>query len=123
MELQQTNKNQSVSITTKEDLSKALYHFNYLTSFPYSDLVLEGWANSIIELEPAITPEIIKWITDKMKVGLIDFDAKKGIQNIFVGFRVYIDLKLLNVASPETPKWSKLYQKYRKEYLELTATY
>ncbi len=112
MELQPINQSQLANTTTKVELAKALYHINYLTSFPYSDIVLEGWTNSIIELEPEITPEVVKWITDRMKVGLIEFDSKKGIQNIFNGFRKYIDLQIQGNKTGVLNKWNDLYRKY-----------
>jgi hypothetical protein len=86
-ELQKTTtENQLANITTKEDLVKQLYHVNYLVSYPVSDLMLEGWANSIMELVPEITTKDIKSITDRMKMGTYPFDSRKGIQNIFNGY-------------------------------------
>ncbi len=81
---------QLVSTTTKESYIKQLYHVNYLVSYPISDLMLEGWSNSIIELVPEITPDDLKEIINRMKLGTIDFDYRKGIQNIFKGYTILL---------------------------------
>lgn len=75
--------------------------------------MLEVWANTILELEPEINESVIKWIVDKMKIGIIDFDNRKGIQNIFDGFRKYIDYKIKAENSRDFTKWNSLYVKYR----------
>ena len=85
MELQTTNK--LVNITTNEQMIKELYHVNYLVAYPLSDTILEGWCKCIIELKPETTPEDIKKMINKMKLGLIPYDPKLGIQNIFRGLR------------------------------------
>lgn len=97
------------------ELAKAVYHFNYLTAFPVADYMLEAWAKVIAELEPEITPEVVKWIIDRMKTGHIAYNDKIGIQNVFNGFRVYISAKIqeLKENPPEREKWSSLYKKYR----------
>lgn len=79
---------QLANITVKETMAKELYQVNYLTSYPISDLMLEGWAKCILELRPDTTTSDIKTVIDKMKVGDLPFDNKKGIQNIFVGLNL-----------------------------------
>ena len=83
MELQTTNK--LVNITTSEQIIKELYHVNYLVAYPLSDIMLEGWAKCIIDLKPKTTPEDLRKVINKMKLGVIPFDPKLGIQNIFKG--------------------------------------
>lgn len=109
MELQKMD-NKLASITINEQLVKQLYHFNYLTSYPINDSTLEGWARSIEELEPIITPDVIRWICDNMKIGKIDYDNRKGIQNIFNGFRKWINYQ--QSINP-TDELSLLYRKYK----------
>jgi hypothetical protein len=89
MDKQLQGNQQLANITINEELVKALYHVNYLTPYAISDTMLEGWANSIQELNPNITPAILKKIIDKMKMGEIEFDNKKGIQNIFKGYKQF----------------------------------
>jgi len=80
-------KNQLVNTTINEQIIKELYHINYLVAFPLSDLMLEGWAKSIQELAPELTPERLKKIINGMKVGVVNYDTKKGIQNIFLAHK------------------------------------
>lgn len=115
MELVKTD-NQLVSITINPEIAKALFHVNYLTPYPYSDMIIEGWAKSIQELEPEITSEVIKWILDNMKKGLIEYDSKKGIQNIFSGFVKYCMYILRNSKDENVKKnFSDLYKKYNTD--------
>jgi len=83
MNLQTTNK--SVSTTINEDMVKELYHVNYLVAYPLSDLMLEGWAKCISELKPELKPLELRELINKMKLGVIPYDPKLGIQNIFKG--------------------------------------
>lgn len=83
-----------------------------MVAYPISDTMLEVWANTLNELEPEITPDAVKWIIDKMKVGIIDFDNRKGIQNIFEGFRKYISHQIKESNSREITKWNALHVKY-----------
>ncbi len=109
-------------------LVKAVYHFNYLTSFPMPDTMLEFWANSINELEPELTPDVVKWIADRMKTGHIQYDHRLGIQNVFNGFRVYLNFKIKE-ATQATPidmksrdKFSALYKKYQTPHFTPSLT-
>ena len=117
MENQLISKRESRSVSTHniEALAIELYHVNQLTSYPFSDVVLESWAVSLINLEPEITVEAINWITDRMKTGQIQFDGKKGIQNIFNGFRDYITFQIRNKADSKIDKWNDLHKKYNLE--------
>lgn len=88
--------NQLANITTPNpDYVKQLFHINYLTSYPISDIMLEGYSVSIQELVPEISVKDIKEIIDRMKLGSIDFDSKKGVQNIFKGYVVLLKEKLI----------------------------
>lgn len=89
-----TQNNQSVSTQINEGFVKQLYHVNYLVNYPISDFMLEGWSKSIQELAPEITIEDLKIITDRMKLGSIEFDHRKGIQNIFNGYKTIINEKI-----------------------------
>ena len=107
--------NQLASTHLKISLIKQLFHVNCLVAYPISDTMLEVWANTLSELEPEITPEVVKWIVDKMKLGMLDFDNRKGIQNIFEGFRKYISHKIKEENSREVTKWNLLFQKYNAQ--------
>lgn len=90
--LQKSEGTLSLESKTKiTELSKAVFHVNQLTGYPLPDAVIMDWAKSISELAPEITPKTIKIVTDKMKVGLIDYDHRKGIQNIFNGYKIVLE--------------------------------
>lgn len=98
------------------NLINELFYVNCIVAYPVSDTTLEMWSKSILELEPEITPEVVKWIMNKMIMGLIPYDSKIGIQNIFNGFRKYIDFQI-NESGATVPygtitKWNILYKKY-----------
>ena len=67
-----------------------LYQINQVTTFPVSDKNLEAWGNSIIELAPELTPEILKKIINKYKTGYYQWDNKVGLPNIFKGYHQLI---------------------------------
>lgn len=109
---------QSLQINNRQLASilmlKQLAHLNCLSrSFPISDSMLEIWAESLMELEPEITPDVIKWIINQMKMGFISYNQNEGMQNIFNGFRKYIDFQN-SKREPGSPlnKWNELYKKY-----------
>ena len=77
--------NQLANTTT--NLIKELYHVNYLVAYPISDSMLEGWAKCLTELAPGMSSYLLKDIIDKMKMGHIAYDHKKGIQNIFIAYQ------------------------------------
>lgn len=109
MELQKMD-NKLANTNINISIVKQLFHFNQLTSFPISDKNIEGWSKSIEELEPAITPDVIKWICDSMKMGTIPYDNKKGIQNVFIGFKEWIKHQQKTNPTKET---TELYNKYK----------
>ncbi len=92
-------------------LVSELFHLNFLTPFPVGDDMLENWAVSLQELEPMITPEVVKWICDNMKIGRIGYDNKKGIQNVFIGFRAWIRVNRIELGKE---KYTELHEKYKK---------
>lgn len=96
------------------NLINELFYINCIIAYPISDLTLEMWSKLILELEPEITPDVIKWIINKMAIGLIPYDSKIGIPNIFNGFRKYISIKIEQTCKPgmQGNKWTELYKKY-----------
>lgn len=69
------------------EIAKLIYHVNYIIAYPLSDLHLEGWAKSINELKPELNIENLKKVIDKFKLADLQWDTKKGIQNIFIGLK------------------------------------
>lgn len=73
--------------TLLTNISKELFQVNYLVAYPLSDAAIEGWTNCILELRPQTTIEELRSVINKMKTGEIEYDTKKGIQNIFRGIK------------------------------------
>ncbi len=130
MDKLEKTESQLANITVNVDLVKALYHVNYLVSFPISDLMLEGWSKSITELRPEITPSTVKWIVDHMKLGIIEYKSKMGIQNIFQGFSVYLNHEIkkkndqIKILRPDyfsscTPETESKIKEIEKEIADL----
>lgn len=97
MELQKiTTESQSVSTLQNQQIefTKQLFHVNCLVAYPITDTMLEVWTNSINELAPEINSSIVKIIIDRMKLGSIPYDNRKGIQNIFAGYLVLMNDKI-----------------------------
>lgn len=83
-QLQQSNTHQSnIVLSNREiEIAKIVYHINQLIAYPLSAIQIEDWARSLNELYPKIDLNILKNTIRMMKLGKIDFDSKKGIQNI-----------------------------------------
>lgn len=90
--------NKLANMPAVENLAIQLFHVNQLTPYPYSDAMLEAWAVSILELTPEIKAEDLKFIIDKMKLGAIPYDSKKGIQNIFNGYLLLLTEKIEEIS-------------------------
>jgi hypothetical protein len=75
-------------------IGQVIVHINQLTPFPYSDFQLIDWAKSINELTPELTPDILKKIIDKFKLGIYEFDSRAGIQNVFRGYKLILGEKI-----------------------------
>lgn len=85
----QKSTNQSIAIRPPVHgvLSKILWHLNQVVAYPMTDLQIEDWARSILELRPDVDLNAVKFLIDKFKTGEREYDSKKGIQNIFVGLK------------------------------------
>ena len=92
-----SQKKDSQSLELSSELTKIgqeIVHINQLTPFPYSDFQLIDWAKSINELTPELTPDILKKIIDKFKLGIYFFDSRAGIQNVFAGYKLILGEKI-----------------------------
>lgn len=84
MENQLQKVNQSLELSDKElSLAVEIFHVNQVMPYPLSDLQISDWAKSINELMPEVSSADIKKIIDDFKLDNIEWDNKKGIQNIF----------------------------------------
>ena len=91
----QKKDNQSLELSSElTKIGQVIVHINQLTPFPYSDFQLIDWAKSINELTPELTPDILKKIIDKFKLGIYEFDSRAGIQNVFRGYKLILGEKI-----------------------------
>lgn len=80
--------NQNLEIKKQEvTVAKILWHINQIVSYPMSDHQIEDWAKSLMELKPNTDLTALKFLIDKFKTGDLEYDYRKGIQNIFIGLR------------------------------------
>jgi len=99
MELQKiTTESQLANTHQQVEFTKQLFHVNCLVSYPINDVMLEVWTKSINELAPEMTSDDLKFIIDKMKIGVYPYDHRVGIQNIFKGYKKLIESKVLTLS-------------------------
>lgn len=60
-----------------------------LLPYPLSGTAIADWAKCINELAPYATPEMLRTIINKFISNDLDYDYKKGIQNIFIALRPF----------------------------------
>lgn len=81
------------------NLSKEIYRVNLLNPYPLSDLQVVEWAKCINLLLPEMKPEMLQLIINKMMLGVIEWDGKKGIQNIFSAYKKLINERIVELIS------------------------
>jgi hypothetical protein len=83
----QTNTSvQSTPLNNKEfEIASALTKVNMLAPFPLKDLQLEDWSKTINRLMPDLKLPDLNQVLDNMIIGKVEYDNRKGIQNIFNG--------------------------------------
>jgi hypothetical protein len=85
-QLQTTSTHQlPIVLNDKENkIAAIVYHVNQLTSYPLSGVQIEDWAKSINELMPDVDLVELKRVINNFKLGVFEWDYRKGIQNIFL---------------------------------------
>lgn len=68
------------------EIARELYQINQLTHIKISDQEIIDWAGSLIELQKDVTPQWIRKIVNRMKLGQLEYDYRLGIRNIFNAF-------------------------------------
>lgn len=81
----QIQKQHSEYTEQEKVMATQIVHVNQLIAFPLSPEQIIDWTRSVIELRPDVTPALMKEVIDAMKTGIIDYDVRKGVQNIFNG--------------------------------------
>lgn len=113
------SKKDTQSLATINNLAATVLHINQLTPFPYSDLQIFEWAKSINELTPELTPDILKKIIDKFKLGIYEFDSRAGIQNVFKGYKLILGEKIHSLTMKNIKEWDAERQKQIEYYNSL----
>lgn len=90
MEYQLTVQNntsvQNTPLKNKEiEIAAALTKVNMLSHFPLNDFQIEDWSKNINRLLPDLKLTDLNQVLDNMMVGKVEYDSRKGIQNIFNG--------------------------------------
>ena len=76
----------NLSLEKIKEVGKEIYQINQLVQFPISDEMIKDWTKSIHELAPELDGTKLKYIIDKFKTGELEYDSRKGIQNIFLAY-------------------------------------
>lgn len=84
-----------------------LVHYNQLTSYPLSDIQIVDWANSLKELFPEMTDEVLKSLINGLKLGVYNFNDRVGIQNITLAYKVYV-LNQINSLNSAHKNWDSV---------------
>jgi hypothetical protein len=88
--LQKMSDSNIVKLTNKEiEISGEIYEVNQLAPYPLSSIQIEDWARSLNRLLPNLEISTLSSLIDDFKRDNIEWDYKKGIQNIFIGLRSY----------------------------------
>lgn len=92
---QSTNgQNQSLQISsTIKKIGKELIEVNQLSPFPLTAEQVVDWAKSIEELIPDIDPTDLRFIINEYKTDELEYDQRKGIQNIFSALKYHFNDK------------------------------
>lgn len=115
------NQNQGLEISENiNSISKAIFHVNQLTPYPYTDSQIIDWAKSIEELTPELKPKTLKLIMDKMKLGIIAYDHRIGIQNVFNGYKIILKDRSIELHSKKAILYTqnKLHDKQEGEKID-----
>lgn len=84
--LQLNSSNRSTPLKPNElEVATILWNVNQLVAFPISDTLLESWSRSVVRIRPETTVRELEKLIYLMKIDKIEWDSKKGIQNIFTG--------------------------------------
>ena len=120
LSVSQKKDNQSLELSSEiTKIGQVIVHINQLTPFPYSDFQLIDWAKSINELTPELTPDILKKIIDKFKIGIYEFDSRAGIQNVFRGYKLILGEKIHFLQIKNIKDWDAETQKQIEYYNSL----
>lgn len=88
--LQKTQDNNIVKLTDKElQIASEIYEVNLLAPYPLTSIQIEDWSRSLNKLLPNLEISVLEKLIDDFKTDAIEWDYKKGIQNIFIGLRSY----------------------------------
>lgn len=82
--LQRTSDSSTGKLSNKElQIAGEIYEVNQLAPYPLSSIQIEDWARSINKLLPELQVSDLERVINDFKMDKIEWDYRKGIQNIF----------------------------------------
>lgn len=69
------------------EIAKIVSHINQLSNFPLSVPQISDWSKSVNDICPNLEVDDLKYLIRCFKIGEEHYDAKIGVQNIFVGLK------------------------------------
>lgn len=104
-QLQKSRHALSTQLNGKEiEIARLVCQVNQLVAYQISDQQIEDWALSINSISPDLDLIDLYEVIKRMKLGKIDYDTRKGIQNIFLGLEI-IDRENKSVKELENNHW------------------
>lgn len=89
-QLQQVSSQNTLSVK-EVDIAVEVYKVNLLVPYPLKDYQIDEWAICINKIYPDLDPNLLNRIFEKMMKDEIQWNPKKGIQNIFIAIRNELD--------------------------------
>lgn len=81
--------NTGLTVTKKEkDICDVLVGINQLRSFKLDVIEVLEWKDSLIRILPDIKIETLQFVIDSMMTGELEYNDKKGIQNLFAALKL-----------------------------------
>lgn len=88
--IQKTSALPTERLNNKEiKIAQEIYEVNQLAPYPLSSIQIEDWSRSINRLMPDLEVSKLESLINDFKLDNIEWDYKKGIQNIFIGLKSY----------------------------------
>jgi hypothetical protein len=70
------------------ELCMVIRDFNQLRSFKLNDVEVLEWKDTLIRIKPDLTPAMLQYAIDRLMDGELEYNEKRGIQNIFSALKL-----------------------------------
>lgn len=84
--LGQLSNSHSVSLPDVK-LREIVYEVNQLRQFPLNEIEIAEWADTLLEFDPKLNYEALKFIIQQMKFGKLEYEQRDGVQNLTRAFQ------------------------------------